>query len=89
VRTSAEYQIEYNWLTPRQFAERVGLTDKHGKPSAEAVRRIIAAGTSEVLQPPRVKDVSRNRVARYRIHPDAVEMYEAESVERVRERLAS
>lgn len=89
MRTPDQWQTEYTWLSPRAFAERVGLVNDSGQPSEDLVRRIIRAGTSDALKPPRVKDVSRSGRARYRIHPDAVALYEAESLRRVEERAAS
>jgi len=89
VRTPEQWQAEFVWLSPRAFAERVGLVNDAGHPSEDLVRRIIRAGTSDALKPPRVKDVSRSGRARYRIHPDSVALYEAESLRRVEERVAS
>ena len=89
MRTATEWEAEFNWLTPSEFAKRVGLLTDSGNPSTELVRQMIRDGSSEALQPPLVKDVSRSTRPRYRIHPDAVEKYEAESIRRVEERQAS
>lgn len=89
MRTAEEYGAEFNWLTPREFARRAGLLKPSGKPSPEMVRQIIHDGTSEALRPPHVMDISRSSVPRYRIDPEAVELYHEESVRRLEERLAS
>lgn len=89
MRTAEEYQAEYQWITPREFAERAGIVKPDGEPSPELVRQIIHDGTSEALRPPYVKDISRSSVPRYRIDPEAVELYHEESVRRLEERLAS
>lgn len=75
MRTKApeQHRAEYNWLKPSEVAERIGVD------SPAQVRELIRSGHLKAL------DVSRGKVARYRISPEAVEEFNEESERRVAE----
>lgn len=87
MRTAAQEKARFTWLTPRDFAVRVGIVNDDGEPMAERVRGIIHSGESEALRPPYVMDVSRSSQPRYMIRPDAVDVFIEESQERLMERV--
>jgi excisionase family DNA binding protein len=73
-KSPEQHQAEYTWLTPAQAADRLGGV------SEDHVRELIRDGH---LRPPGVMDVSRSRVPRYRISPEAIERFIAESEARI------
>ena len=72
-KTPEQYEAEYNWLSPKQAAERIGGM------SAGFVLKMIHEGH---LRPPGVMNVSRSG-NRYRISLEAVDRFVQECEELV------
>ena len=71
-KTPEQYEAEYNWLSTRQVAKRIGGM------SAGFVLKMIHEGH---LKPPGVLNVSRSGKAHYRISPKAVDRFVQECEE--------
>ena len=72
-KTPEQYEAEYNFLTPSQAGERLGV-------AASTICELIRNGH---LTGPGVLDVSRSSKPRYRISEKALERYLQASEERV------
>lgn len=70
-KTPEQHEAEYRWLKPSEVAERIGVD------SADTVRELIRDGHLEAI------NVSRKKRPSYRVSPDAVEAFIAESRRRV------
>ena len=73
-RSPEQHEAEHRWLTPSEVAEMIGID------STDTVRALIRDG---FIRPPGVMDVSRSKVPRYRVSPEAVKRFIRESEERV------
>lgn len=70
-KTPEQHEAEFRWLTPSQVAPRIGVE------SVDTVRELIREGHLEAI------DVSRSKVKRYRVSPDAVDAFLRASRKRV------
>lgn len=70
-KTAEQHEAEYRWLKPSEVVERIGVD------SVSTVRDLIREGHLEAI------DVSRSSRPRYRVSPEAVDAFLAESRRRV------
>lgn len=73
LRTIEEERARYNWLTPGQFAEEVGVSEEY-------IRSLIRDG--ELGGGGDVMDVGRRGRRMYRLHPRTLEKFRRDSIER-------
>jgi len=72
-RTPEQHEADYRWLTPSEAMDLIGVD------SVEMVRELIRDGHLKAI------DVSRSTVPRYKVSPDAIAEFLAESRRRVTE----
>lgn len=70
-KTPEQHEAEYNWLSPREAKDRIGVGDE------DTVRQLIRDGHLDAI------DVSRSSRPRYKVSPKAIEKFLRESAERV------